>query len=43
MYKHYLNFEIMDTNMCLDLSIEQASNLIKHMVSNNTKNENNVD
>ncbi len=39
MYKLYSNFEIVDTNMCSDLSIGRASNLIKHMVSNNAQNE----
>jgi len=39
MYKFYSNFEIMDTKVWSDLSFEQASNLIKHMVINNTQNE----
>jgi hypothetical protein len=39
MYKLYSNFEIMDTNMWLDLLFEQASNLIEDMVNNNTHNE----
>jgi hypothetical protein len=39
MYKFYSNFEIMDTNVWLDLSFEQASNLIEHMVINITHNE----
>ncbi len=39
MYKLYSNFEIMDTNMWLDLLFEQASNLIKDMANNNKHNE----
>jgi len=41
MYKLYWNFEIMDTNMWLDLLFEQTSNLIEDMVNNNTHNEKN--
>ncbi len=39
MYKFSLDFKILDMNMWLDLSFEQASNLIKHMASNNIHNE----
>ncbi len=36
MYKFYLEFEIVDTNMWSHLSFEQASNLIEYMANNNT-------
>jgi len=36
MYKFYLDFEIVDTNMWSHLLFEQASNLIEHMANNNT-------
>jgi hypothetical protein len=39
MYKFSLDFKIVDTSMWLDLSFEQASNLIKHTTNNNTHNE----
>jgi len=39
MYKFYSNFEIMDTKVWSDLSFEQTSNLIEHMVINITQNE----
>jgi hypothetical protein len=39
MYKLYSNFEIVDTNVWSNLSFEQASNLIEHMVINITRNE----
>jgi hypothetical protein len=35
-YKFYLDFEIVDTNMWSHLSFEQASNIIEHMDNNNT-------
>jgi len=39
MYKFSLDFKIVDMSMWLDLSFEQASNLIEHMTNNNTHNE----
>jgi hypothetical protein len=36
MYKFYLYFKIVDTNMWSNSSFEQASNLIEHMANNNT-------
>ncbi len=38
-YKFYLDFEIVDTNMWSYLSFEQASNMTEHMTNNNTQNE----
>jgi len=39
MYKFSSDFKIVDMSMWLDLSFEQASNLIWHMANNNTHNE----
>jgi len=39
MYKFSSDFKIVDMNMWLDLSFEQASNLIEHMANKNTHNE----
>jgi len=39
MYKFSVDFKIVDMSTWLDLSFEQASNLIEHMANNNTHNE----
>jgi hypothetical protein len=39
MYKFYLDFKIVDMGIWSNLSFEEASNLIEHMVNNNTQNE----
>jgi hypothetical protein len=39
MYKFSSDFKIVDTIMWLNLSFEEASNLIEHIANNNTHNE----
>ncbi len=39
MYKFSLDFKILDMSMWLNLSLEQASNLIEHMANNNAHKE----
>jgi hypothetical protein len=39
MYKFSSDFKIVDMSMWLNLSFEEASNLIEHIANNNTHNE----